>query len=130
MVVFSNPRLRAEIQDYPLGGSKRGLCVFEAKSNLKTGWRVGRTTTGATKWDTYARLVAIVDGDDGRTYILKATNYGFISIAGSDFRDPAKNVLGDDRTSGFGSCFQDGARFEELMALIQQAHAAAAAVTL
>jgi hypothetical protein len=90
MVKFSNPRLRAEIQDYPLGGSKRGLCVFQLEQHPKRGWRFTRTTTGKPKTATYGREGAVVDGDNGRTYLIqRADSFNFINVWGSDF----KNVI-------------------------------------
>lgn len=69
MPTFSNPRLVAEFSDWPLGGNKRGPCKFEVEKNNK-GCRILRTTTGRAKASTYSTLCAIVDGDDGKTYLL------------------------------------------------------------
>ena len=46
----------------------------------KRGERAVRTTSGAAKKLTYAKLVRIVDGSDGRTYLAMLTLYGSISI--------------------------------------------------
>jgi len=95
VVTFSNPRIKAEIPNYPLGGNKRGLCVFHVERKNEK-WRVGRTTTGKTKYTTWSGQVAIVDGDDGRTYILQRSDmFGFITIYRSDFKcaEQAKNGL-------------------------------------
>jgi hypothetical protein len=87
---FSNPRLRAEFDDWPLGGNKRGKCVFQIEHDQKRGWRVTRTTTGKPKVRTYGGQAAIVDCDNGRTYILQfARIYDFITIIRSDFFDEA-----------------------------------------
>lgn len=84
-VTFSNPRLRAEFGDWPLGGSKRGRCVFQVERSKK-GWRVGRTTTGNPKYTTFHGFTAIVDGSDGRTYILaSAKDFDFVQVYRSDF---------------------------------------------
>ena len=66
---YSNPRMRAEIRNWP-SGSKRVMAVFEIEQNSK-GERACRTTTGATKKSGYAQKARIVDGDDGRTYIAE-----------------------------------------------------------
>lgn len=67
---FSNPRMTAEFTDWPLGGDRRGTCVFVVESHPKKGQRIARTTTGKPKYTTYAQQARIVDGDDGRTYLL------------------------------------------------------------
>ena len=128
MIQFSNPRLRAEITDYPLGGSKRGLCVFQAEHHPKRGWRVGRTTTGATKYSTYSRQVAIVDGSDGRTYILRQFNHGeAITVSASDFKDAAWRE-GNGRASVFQS--SEPELYTELLAMINKANDAELAKNL
>ena len=91
-LTFSNPRLRAEFDDWPLGGSKRGRCVFEVVKD-KRGWRTSRTTTGKPKWTTYSGQAAIVDGSDGKTYILQvAQGFGFIKVMRSDFLDASGDL--------------------------------------
>jgi hypothetical protein len=86
-LTFSNPRLKAEFTDWPLGGSKRGACVFLVHRDKK-GYRVSRTTTGKPKFTTYNGQACIVDGSNGRTYILQiAALYGFIKVMRSDFMD-------------------------------------------
>lgn len=117
MVKFSNPRLKATFTDWPLGSTKRGTCIFEVHTE-KRGVRVSRTTTGKPKYHTYGGKAAIVDGDDGKTYILQLTKpeYGpFISVSKSDFMTP-------DRRDGIPSAvFPDEAMFPELLGLINAA---------
>src|SRR5258708_1693573 len=85
MITFANPRLHAEFTDWPLGGSKRGSCKFWIEHGRR-GWRAGRQTTGKPKYHTYSGQAAIVDGSNGRTYLLQvAAGYGFISVYASDF---------------------------------------------
>ena len=55
-----------------------------------------------------------MDGEDGRTYILQRTLYGFISIRRWDFMSAPRS-----------GCFEHDADFAELNALIDQAHAGA-----
>ncbi len=114
---FTNPRLRAEIADYPIGGNKRGTCVFafEFEEGKRKGWRCGRTTTGKTKYHTYGGLGCVVDGDDGKTYILQLSppEYGLnITISRYDF----KNAPGESYIP-FAH-----ARFSELLFLISTAN--------
>lgn len=84
---YSNPRLEATFDNWPLGGTRRGQCRFFVEKNAR-GARVGRITTGKPKYTTYRSNedVCIVDGDDGRTYILQDVKiYNFISVTRSDF---------------------------------------------
>lgn len=120
MLTFINPRLEAKFEDWPIGGSNRGQCVFKAECGGNKGWRVTRTTTDKNgRWckpkaDTYATRVAIVDGDDGKTYILKyAGSYDHITINRHDFMNAGE----------FKEYYaaQGTPRFDELMALIVQA---------
>ena len=126
MVTFSNPRLRAEFDDWPLGGSRRGRCVFQVEQHPKRGYRVARTTTGKPKFTTYHGPTAIVDGSNGRTYILcRADPYGFITIYRSDFFCAPKDEIGRDH-----AVFPDKEPdvFRELMALIVAANPTALTV--
>lgn len=115
-ITFSNPRLVAVIEDYPLGGSKRGRCTFEIEQG-KRGYRAKRTTTGKPKFATYAGKAAIVDGSDGRTYVLQhATPYDFIHIMRHDFMDATG-------TAGQGAVFSKEAdTFKTLADLIDAAN--------
>lgn len=94
MITFSNPRLSATFNDWP-SGSKRVTCVFNIEHHPKRGYRVTRTTTGKPKTNTYGGRAAIVDGSDGRTYILQCAGmYDFIMVSASDFKNARKDVLG------------------------------------
>lgn len=81
---YSNPRMTATIQDWP-SGSKRITAKFEIEQTPK-GERAVRTTDGAPKKLTFAKMMRIVDGSDGRTYIAGYTIYGFISIMRGDMK--------------------------------------------
>ena len=120
-VKFSNPRKLAEIADYPLGGDKRGKCVFEVEDGGKKGQRCKRTTTGKPKVDTYATAVVIVDGDNGQTYVLKySDNYSTksVTVARHDF----KNASGEDTGKPHGATFYpEDERYAELLALVNPA---------
>ena len=84
-LIYSNPRMSATIENWP-SGSKRVTARFEIEQDAKRGERATRTTTGAPKKLTYARLARIVDGSDGRTYIAEFTMYGHISIMRGDMK--------------------------------------------
>ena len=106
MITFTNPRISADFDDWP-SGRDRVKCSFRVDRD-KRGWRISRTTTnkhGAwckPKLSTYSGPAAIVDGSDGKTYILQiAAGYGFISIHRHDFMCPTSEDLG--REPGKGS---------------------------
>lgn len=116
MITFTNPRLRAEFSDWP-SGAKRVNCVFAVEQG-KRGYRVTRTTTGKPKTNTYGGRAAIVDGSDGRTYILQESGlYDFIKVSASDFMDARKDVLGFE-----AAVFGKDAMFPVLKALILEAN--------
>lgn len=86
-ITYSNPRMHAVIENWP-SGSMRTTATFAIETHPTRGQRATRFTlrpkTGkpsATKVLTYASKVRIVDGDDGKTYILELSdNYGFITV--------------------------------------------------
>ena len=90
---YSNPRLVASFPDWP-SGAHRVACIFKIEHTPKRGYRVHRTTQNKRgewckpKVTTYGGRAVIVDGDDGRTYIVQsAGTYGFIRVMRSDFMD-------------------------------------------
>jgi hypothetical protein len=86
-LTYSNPRMSAEIPNWPGGRNKRVIARFEIEQDAKRGERAVRTTDGAPKKLTYAKKVRIVDGSDGRTYIAELTAWeGFISIMRGDMK--------------------------------------------
>ena len=124
-LTFANPRLEAVIPDYPLGGGRRGPCRFFIERHPRRGYRAGRVTFGKPKYDTYGGRAAVVDGSDGRTYIIQdAGPYGFIRVSRSDFKDA--DALGLPGNSG--AVFPSGdtaALHAELAALLASAYAPA-----
>jgi hypothetical protein len=66
-----------------------------------------RETTGAPKKDTYADKARIVDGDDGRIYIIKLTDYGFICVTEGNMKFSHDTI------------FSHHPQFEEVLALFQ-----------
>jgi hypothetical protein len=95
MTTYSNPRTHAVIENWPVGGSKRGTATFTVERNGSRE-RAVRTTNGAPKKLTYARMVRIVDGDDGRTYIAELTMYGFVTIMRGDMKFQHEVIHMDD----------------------------------
>lgn len=93
-LTYSNPRMTAVIQDWP-SGSKRVTARFEIEQS-KRGERAVRTTDGAPKKLTFAKMARIVDGSDGRTYIAEYTIYGFISIMRGDMKLQQETVHPND----------------------------------
>jgi hypothetical protein len=85
-LTYSNPRMTATIEDWPGGRNKRVTARFEIEQDAKRGERAVRTTDGAPKKLTFAKLARIVDGSDGRTYIAEYTSYGFIKIMKGDMK--------------------------------------------
>jgi hypothetical protein len=83
-LTYSNPRMQAVIPDWP-SGSKRVTARFEIEQTAK-GERAVRVTDGAPKKLTYAKMMRIVDGSDGRTYIAEFTIYGHITITKGDMK--------------------------------------------
>jgi len=104
MTSYSNPRMSAEIANWP-HGSQRVLATFTIEQDPKRGERAVRVTTGAPKKLTFAKLMRIVDGDDGRTYIAALTQYGHITIMRGDMKFNHESV------------FEGNPRYAELRAL-------------
>jgi hypothetical protein len=84
MTQYSNPRLTAEIDNWP-SGSRRVTAKFYVETTPR-GERAVRVTTGAPVKLTFARRMRIVDGDDGRTYIARDHGHGMISIFRGDMK--------------------------------------------
>ena len=97
---LSNPRLQATIGNWPLGGNKRGNCNFVVETGKK-GQRISRQTTGKPKFSTYADKACIVDGDNGKTYLLFLTlmHGNAVSISSGDFMDARPEETGLQNTA-------------------------------
>lgn len=115
---YSNPRLTAEIDDFPIGGGHRGKCVFKVEDGGKKGFRVSRTTVNRhggwnnPKYSTYGGRAAIVDGEDGKTYIIRHVHhYDAIDIMRHDLMNALEGTV-------FHS--SNPARYAELTALIEE----------
>lgn len=110
MLKFTNARKEACIENWPLGGNRRGVARFYTEAREGKGERVCRVTTGKPVLGNYYSKTAIVDGEDGKTYILGYTSqYGFIYIMQGDMKYSA------------GSVFPADPSFAELMELIDSA---------
>lgn len=113
-ITYSNPRMFAEIGNWPIGHS-RTTATFRVEYSPARGERATRFTlnpkTGkpnATKVLTYSHKVRIVDGDDGRTYIAEySSTFHFVTIMRSDMKFQEETL------------FPDNARFAAVMALFE-----------
>ena len=81
---YSNPRMTAVIPNWP-SGARRVTAHFHIEQTPK-GERAVRTTTGKPVVVTYSLRQRIVDGDDGRTYIVRAHGAGMVSISRGDMK--------------------------------------------
>lgn len=102
MSTYRNPRMTAAFTDWP-SGSHRVYVIFTIERHPKRGERATRVTqdpltgrTSAPKALTYARAARIVDGDDGKTYIIELTLYGTISVMQSNMQYQAESVAESD----------------------------------
>src|SRR6516225_4781251 len=105
MTTYSNPRMRANWPD----GGKRVTATFKIETVKGKGQRAVRTTTGKPKKLTYAYRMRIVDGSDGRTYIVEdhGGTYGFIGIRQGNMKYSEEII------------HSDNPRYAELQALFQ-----------
>lgn len=101
MITYTNPQLNLTVTDWPYGRF-RTTAVFTVEKN-KQGERVSRITTNpktgaenAPKRSTYATLSRIVDGSDGKTYIMQLTSYGFIKVMQSDMQHAYETIFADN----------------------------------
>jgi hypothetical protein len=85
MTNYSNPRMAAAIDGWP-SGSRRVQATFYIETDRKRGERAVRVTTGAPVKLTFAKRMRIVDGDDGRTYIVRDHGGGMVSVCKGDMK--------------------------------------------
>lgn len=106
---FSNPRKSAIIDGWP-SGRMRVQAKFEVERHPTKGERVSRVTQtkdlqgwNAPHRTTYAEKFFIVDGDDGKTYMLSTVSWaGAVIIWSSDMKHIVEYVYkGDGRYAGF-----------------------------
>ena len=103
MLTYSNPRTVAEFSDWPFGRDLKTPCAFTVETVAGKGQRVSRVTidpkTGracAPKRTTFARRAVIVDGDDGKTYVLALTMYGLVSVMQSNLQFSQESLGPED----------------------------------
>ena len=92
-LTYSNPRDAASFDNWPFGRTAKTLCTFAIETHGARGQRAVRTIidpkTGkacAPKTLTYAQRATIVDGSDGKTYILTRSSYGWITVFQSNMQ--------------------------------------------
>jgi hypothetical protein len=113
MNTYSNPRMEATIEDWP-SGMHRTTARFGIEMDPKRGQRGVRRTYDAKRgrWSqpktlTYAKTARIVDGSDGKTYILELVKSGtHLSIMQGNMQYQQESIFPDDP------------RFGELFALL------------
>lgn len=104
-LTYTNPRMAAVFPDWPYGRDVKTQATFTIETHPKRGQRAVRVTldprTGrpsAPKTLTYADAQRIVDGDDGKTYILVLSMYGNITAMQSNMQFQEESVHeGDPR---------------------------------
>ena len=101
---YSNPRMRAVIENWPSSFNKRVTATFTIEQHPKRGERAVRVTDGKPKALTFAKMARIVDGDDGRTYIAELTAYGFVSIMKGDMKLEHETIF--DRDPGYADALE------------------------
>lgn len=120
LLTFSNPRRQAIIPDWPLGRDQRGPATFTVESDPRKGERIARVTTGKPKRTTYAHKACVVDGSNGRTYLLLYDRqFGeSVRIASSDMQRDAPQA-----ETGLDSAYvrPDDPDFATLKALVLSA---------
>jgi hypothetical protein len=119
LITFTNPRFYAEFADWPLSAGKRGRCTFRVETSER-GARVLRTTTGKAKTTTYCQRAVIVDGSDGKVYILElAPRAGHITIRAGTLFNASPADIGRPATVHVSS---EPEAYGELVALINSAY--------
>jgi len=96
--IYTNPRTFAAIPDWPYGRKTRTLCTFTVEV-LESGGshkeRISKVTVNPNtgrdnkpKKTTFSPAVRIVDGSDGKTYLIQKSGYSMvIYVKKSDFFD-------------------------------------------
>lgn len=100
-MTFSNPRTEAMIEDWPFGSlrcrakfwverhPRRGMRVCRQTENKDRGWNKPKATS-------YAPSSVIVDGSDGRTYILSRSGYRWLHLMNGDMKYSHGMIPEDD----------------------------------
>lgn len=113
MTIYSNPRMNAVIDNWPIGRTSTSahfaIEQVPGKGERGTRYTIDPKTgkPSATKKLTYARKARIVDGDDGKTYIVELSGvYGHITV-----------MQGGMQFQAEGAIFRDNPRYTELLKL-------------
>lgn len=85
MLNLTNPRTEADCPNWP-SGRRRVHAKFWCETNNR-GTRVNRVTTGKPARTNYYLKALIVDGDDGRTYIIAHTRYNQMVLISGTLKD-------------------------------------------
>lgn len=105
---YRNPRTFAEFTNWPYGRRLKTVCTFTVET-LDTGGthkeRISKVTINPTtgrenkaKKTTFAPAVRIVDGSDGKTYLIQKSGYGSsLYVKKSDFFDYESIYESDER---------------------------------
>lgn len=104
---YSNPQKELTVNDWPYG-KNRVTAIFSIESGKK-GERAVRVTENPPTmriflgggWNkpkklTFARKMRIVEGDDGKTYIIALSIYGLITVMESNMQYQAESIRQDD----------------------------------
>jgi hypothetical protein len=106
---YSNPTMVRNVENWPFGSNLRTLASFYVETDPKRGQRVVRRTVdprngrlSAPKKLTFARRMRIVDGSDGKTYIIEESQFcTFISVMQSNMKFQEETI--DKRDPRFAS---------------------------
>lgn len=111
---YSNPKRQLTVENWP-GGMERVTAIFTVEAlQHRQAERVSRITRSPSgkesrpKLTTYALKVAIVSGDDGKTYIAQLQSTGCISIMQGNLKFEQETIWPKDE------------RFERVFALFAQ----------
>jgi len=97
---YSNPQKELTVNDWPYG-KNRVTAIFSIESGKKGERAVRVTENPRGGWNkpkklTFDRKMRIVDGDDGKTYIIGLSNYGFITVMQSNMQYMSESIHQDD----------------------------------
>lgn len=105
MKTYSNPTMTRNIENWPYGRDMRTLASFYIETDPKRGQRAVRRTVdprngtlSAPKKLTFADRMRIVDGSDGKTYILEdnSRSYDHLTVMQSNMKFTEESIYKDD----------------------------------
>lgn len=113
-MTYSNFTKSLRVEDWPMGGNRRGPCEFHVEGDNPKKTRIVKQTwdengrPNKPKKDVYGRYTGIATGDDGRTYFLQFSEYtNHISVHDSAFKS-------DDRA--YPAIFEKDPQYETVKA--------------